>query len=225
MRLIPPECPETLRPSSGGAAAPGYHAPVDGTGEKDLLRRYLAHTDAPCPSCGYNLRGAVGERCPECSGPLALGIVRHGPAASLAWFLLLAFGWVFASGTMNSVRNAMAIHAHVANSRLWGFTPAGRTGGNTLGRLAPAPAGDPGAASGGAGFWATAWDVVPAITWASAAWSFTLAVGGALGLLLLGRRHGRPFTDIGDRRMIRAACGLFTVYATWHLVMFLLEFA
>lgn len=32
----------------------------------ELCRVYLADIDVPCPSCGYNLRGSDGERCPEC---------------------------------------------------------------------------------------------------------------------------------------------------------------
>src|SRR5438132_695036 len=32
----------------------------------ELLRAYLAERDVPCESCGYNLRNALGVRCPEC---------------------------------------------------------------------------------------------------------------------------------------------------------------
>ncbi len=30
------------------------------------LRSFLAERDAPCPECGYGLRGLTGDRCPEC---------------------------------------------------------------------------------------------------------------------------------------------------------------
>lgn len=38
----------------------------------EMLRRYLADHDAPCPACGYNLRGLEGETCPECGEAVAL---------------------------------------------------------------------------------------------------------------------------------------------------------
>jgi hypothetical protein len=200
-------------------------AAVDEPGEADLLRQYLAGRDAACPSCGYNLRGAVGDRCPECARPLVLGIVRHGPAAALTWFLLLAFGWVFVAGAMNSVRNAQSIQTYVDNAQTWGITfqqrTAVRSGGTQVLAVPTAPA----RTQTGAGFWPTAWQVVPAMTWASAAWAFTLALGCGIGLLLMARRHRRPFGAAADQRMVRMACTLFAVYGTWHVVMFILEFS
>jgi hypothetical protein len=194
---------------------------VDEPGEQDLLRRYLEGRDAACPSCGYNLRGAVGDRCPECARPLVLAIVRHGPAAALTWFLLLAFGWVFVAGSMNSVRNVQSIQMYVDNAQMWGIRAVG-TGGRAPGisSLSAVPTAPP-----TTGFWTTAWSVVPAMTWASAGWAFTLALGCGIGLLLLARRHRRPFGAAADRRMVRMACTLFAVYGTWHLVMFILEFS
>ena len=46
------------------------------------LREYLADHDAPCPSCGYNLRGAELPWCPECGRSIALSDVR---AADTWW--------------------------------------------------------------------------------------------------------------------------------------------
>lgn len=40
----------------------------------EALREYLAGRDAPCPRCGYNLRGLAGAECPECG--LALSVAR-----------------------------------------------------------------------------------------------------------------------------------------------------
>ena len=51
----------------------------------ELLERYLADCDVPCPRCGYNLRSLVGRRCPECGDELTLlvGLVEPRMAAYL----------------------------------------------------------------------------------------------------------------------------------------------
>lgn len=36
------------------------------------LCEFLADRDAPCPRCGYNLRGLTGEACPECGMVLSV---------------------------------------------------------------------------------------------------------------------------------------------------------
>ena len=65
-----------------------------------MLQAYLASVDAPCPGCGYNLRGTTTTRCPECGSPIALGIVspnaRRAPwfLATLALSLTLIVDWV-----------------------------------------------------------------------------------------------------------------------------------
>lgn len=57
----------------------------------ELLREYLDSHDAPCPVCGYNLRGVVLERCPECNAPIEIG-VGSSQAFLGAWLLaMLAF--------------------------------------------------------------------------------------------------------------------------------------
>lgn len=55
------------------------HGPLKS--ERDLLQEFLAQQDAPCPACGYNLRGLTGPACPECAGVLTLGVARarEGP--------------------------------------------------------------------------------------------------------------------------------------------------
>ncbi|MDF1809250.1 MAG: hypothetical protein P1U42_06105 [Phycisphaerales bacterium] len=40
----------------------------------ELLREYLDTHDAPCPICGYNLRGVVLVNCPECDAPIELTV-------------------------------------------------------------------------------------------------------------------------------------------------------
>src|SRR5262245_55928654 len=47
--------------------------------EPELLRCYLADKDAPCPRCGYSLRGLVGRVCPECSEVVELTLSRIDP--------------------------------------------------------------------------------------------------------------------------------------------------
>ena len=64
--------------------------------DSDLLQAYLAGRDAPCPVCGYNLRGLDSQKCPECGARLTLRIgadVRLGPwiAALLGMALPLGF--------------------------------------------------------------------------------------------------------------------------------------
>ena len=39
-----------------------------------MLREYLAERDAPCPNCGYNLRGLTTRSCPECNQDLMLRV-------------------------------------------------------------------------------------------------------------------------------------------------------
>jgi len=57
----------------------------------ELLRDYLASHDAPCPVCGYNLRGVVLAACPECNAPIELS-VGSSQARLGAWlFAMLAF--------------------------------------------------------------------------------------------------------------------------------------
>lgn len=58
----------------------------------DFLARFLEGHDAPCPVCGYNLRGVALPRCPECDAPITLTVgsdhARAGP-----WLLaMLGFG-------------------------------------------------------------------------------------------------------------------------------------
>lgn len=49
-----------------------------------LLTRYLAEHDAPCPVCAYNLRGLIADTCPECGTPVRLGVVGK-PRVGSGW--------------------------------------------------------------------------------------------------------------------------------------------
>src|SRR5690242_20481338 len=66
------------------------------------LRAFLAERDAPCPACGYNLRGIEEPLCPECGGTVELAIGRR---SSAAWVLLMAILSVVAlSAGMDAAR-------------------------------------------------------------------------------------------------------------------------
>ncbi len=50
-----------------------------------LLLEYLSSNDAPCPLCGYNVRGLTRPVCPECRHRLRLTVGVSD--VSLKWFL------------------------------------------------------------------------------------------------------------------------------------------
>jgi hypothetical protein len=58
------------------------------------LRTFLADTDAPCPSCDYNLRGLTTDACPECNQRLTLrvGLAEPRQRAFIAALVGLAMG-------------------------------------------------------------------------------------------------------------------------------------
>jgi multisubunit Na+/H+ antiporter MnhB subunit len=62
--------------------------------EPELLRAFLAVSDAPCPRCGYNLRGLPGLVCPECSALIQLGISGVEPLWRLRWLAASALAIV-----------------------------------------------------------------------------------------------------------------------------------
>jgi hypothetical protein len=43
------------------------------------LRDFLATTDAPCPNCGYNLKGLATNTCPECNEGIRLWVTLEHP--------------------------------------------------------------------------------------------------------------------------------------------------
>jgi hypothetical protein len=49
------------------------------------LLEFLEHHDAPCPVCGYNLRGLTAPRCPECDHALELTVGASG--VRIGWFI------------------------------------------------------------------------------------------------------------------------------------------
>lgn len=54
------------------------------------LTELLARHDAPCPRCGYNLRGCRSSACPECGTPFTFTELRAPSGrASLPWAITL----------------------------------------------------------------------------------------------------------------------------------------
>lgn len=119
--------PDTDTPSS---RTPGPPAP-------STLAVFLAQRDEPCPKCGYNLRGVQAAACPECGTTLELAVRRVAPLAGYALFLLLAFGWLFAAGTMNAVRNTRTIIALAQPSQFQAFYSFNTTGSRSVITVAP----------------------------------------------------------------------------------------
>ena len=79
---------------------------MDGTPTHgDLLCSLLADTDAPCPGCGYNLRGLRTRECPECGDPLAIRLSRRAPKHAA-----IALGGVpLAAGAVNAILWSSAV--------------------------------------------------------------------------------------------------------------------
>lgn len=55
----------------------------------DQIKAYLADRDAPCPGCGYNLRGAKEPVCPECNTAIVLSVGDPTPGRQLWWFAMV----------------------------------------------------------------------------------------------------------------------------------------
>jgi hypothetical protein len=75
--------------------------------EETHLRDFLAHTDYPCPGCGYNLRGLPDPVCPECRQELELTVGLTEPHSGA---LFLAVGSFFAgAGAAGALLAAVVI--------------------------------------------------------------------------------------------------------------------
>ena len=57
----------------------------------ELLKAYLETNDAPCPVCGYNLRGVELAVCPECNAPIELVVGSQQDRLGAWLFAMLAF--------------------------------------------------------------------------------------------------------------------------------------
>lgn len=205
---------------------------------EDPVRLYLADRDAPCPSCGYNLRGIQDTACPECGRKIELTLSRPGRSRGYLLFVLLALGWVLTAGTMNGVRAWQQVRAEATppsqrivtfgsvrmstgrNGITQTFSSSGRSivtlngnGGITV-TTPPAVASPPG----------TAWGNVSNRTWLNFGWWSGLGVLALTTLifaLFLRRRFAK---DAPPWRLVVAATALFALYAGYHVLVFSREF-
>lgn len=74
----------------------------------NLLIRYLAAREAPCPRCGYNLHALTVPRCPECGEPMRLRIVPRISGATAWAAMMLAGATVAAPGILITLVAAWA---------------------------------------------------------------------------------------------------------------------
>lgn len=191
--------------------------------EAGLLAAYLSARDAACPGCGYNLRGCAAGACPECGRALRLEIEGRERGVRHRMFLLLALGWVFASGVMNSFRNITALvdeyRWSAQRQPLLIVTQQGGGGGVSI-RTTPAM---------GAGGGPLSIFDLSATSWVRAIWATGLAAAALVGLLILERMLRGPGAAGGTapaeearqgRRLVVYAWVLFGLYALWHFATF-----
>lgn len=60
------------------------------------MQAYLADRDAPCPVCGYNMRGLATSTCPECGRRIELRLRRRRPslAKRFVWLNSIVLGGI-----------------------------------------------------------------------------------------------------------------------------------
>lgn len=102
----------SIRPD---AKPPIVRSPVVDTTSAPLLRAYLAGRDAPCPACGYNLRGNANGHCPECGEALTLHLRPTGPLARRSGLILLVFLWLLAASAFQGYTAVRSLHAAATN--------------------------------------------------------------------------------------------------------------
>lgn len=85
--------------------------------DDDLLRQFLAHTDALCPVCRYNLRGLTRGICPECGYHLTLTIAADRPR--FGWFLLLLAPIAIFAWELPDFLLAVAVNGPSTLVQLW----------------------------------------------------------------------------------------------------------
>lgn len=61
-----------------------------------MLTEFLATRDEACPGCKYNLRGLVGDRCPECNQQITLRVALTEPR--IGGFLAALIGLSIGAG-------------------------------------------------------------------------------------------------------------------------------
>lgn len=94
------------RGTAGGSGVVGG----DPAGGDELLPAYLSERDAPCPHCGYNLRGVRAAACPECGKAIRLGLIGPGRFAGYGLAIVLGLLWVFLASGMNAAREGRSVY-------------------------------------------------------------------------------------------------------------------
>jgi hypothetical protein len=162
--VVEPAAQQSVEGGAGSAVFPGVDPEPPPTPPPDLLPDYLATRDAPCPHCGYNLRGVEGGACPECGGRIQLSLLKATRFAGHGLFILLALTWVFLAAGMNAARQGQLIYQDAMRVNLVsafftsttsitvnGNTTVTTTGPQGTQRFSVQGNGAPGGATGGAG--------------------------------------------------------------------------
>jgi hypothetical protein len=89
----------------------------DESSEQDVIIRYLALYEVPCPRCEYNLHALTVPRCPECGEQVHLRVMprQSGARAWVAMMLAAATLW----GPGVCLLALILIHDRVAPPRGW----------------------------------------------------------------------------------------------------------
>ena len=83
--------------------------------QSELLQQHLRDRDESCPRCGYNLRGASSNQCPECGEKLELCIAREKPLSRASNVIVLILSGASGLGLM------------YAGAWVWGWAIGKRT--------------------------------------------------------------------------------------------------
>jgi hypothetical protein len=184
----PDSTTEPVAPAAADAAPDSSH---------DIVTRFLADSDVPCPRCGYNLRGVEQPVCPECGEALSLTISRQSTVGlrdgDFRLFFLLGFGWPFLAGILNGVRALRQAHAIAT---FYGT----RTN-----------------------YFGSGWDAVEWTVWLRISWSVYLTVAGLVGLIVTWRYWSRPCPVQRRNKLTHTCLFVFFVYLAWHAVWFFVE--
>ncbi|MGE4198756.1 MAG: hypothetical protein AB7G11_16735, partial [Phycisphaerales bacterium] len=179
------------------AASPAPPPPTAPPAPRDLLVSFLAQHDAPCPRCGYCLRGVESRTCPECGESLALQLSRrstlHLRDGDFRYFLLLGFGWPMLAGLMNGFR---AFQQARAIASFYGSRQ------NVV---------------------SSGWELVDWSVWLRLGWSLYLALAGAAGLCVVVWHWSRPCAITRTLKIAHACLFVFGVYLAWHVAWFAIE--
>lgn len=100
---------------------------VPSRSDREWLVEWLADRDAPCPNCGYNLRGLTCANCPECGMEVRLRIGLAEPRW-VDWIvgligLAVSLGWSGGISAMFLIAAIFGRGSHDAIESLLYFAP------------------------------------------------------------------------------------------------------